>query len=223
MNLNEPKVLRRDAAQNRQRLLDAAEQVFTEHGMDASVEEIARVAGVGMGTLYRRFPTKDALISALVRKVLNDLLAIANAARGRTDGRGLEQLLYGTGEVVASQRGCLPRLWNDEETQELKAEYWRIVTELLIAGKAAGRIRQDLTDTDLEIQFWAIRGVIETTWGVADNAWKRHLALCLAGMRPGAEELAEAPLDEQLAAQARSRWHSRGESTETGAASRSAE
>ncbi|WP_327141740.1 TetR/AcrR family transcriptional regulator [Nocardia sp. NBC_01327] len=199
MNPNEPKVLRRDAAQNRQRLLDAAEQVFTESGMDASVDEIARVAGVGMGTLYRRFPTKEALISALVRKLMNDLVAIANTARDRTDGRGLEQLLYGTGEVIASQRGCLPRLWSDEETKALKAEYWRIVTELLIAAKAAGRIRADLTDTDLEVQFWAMRGVIETTRGVTDTAWKRHLALCIAGMRPGAEELVEAPLEERLA------------------------
>ncbi|WP_067692162.1 TetR/AcrR family transcriptional regulator [Nocardia jejuensis] len=215
MNPNEPKVLRRDAAQNRQRLLDAAELVFTESGMDASVDEIARVAGVGMGTLYRRFPTKDALISALVRKLLDDLVVIANTARDRTDGRGLEQLLYRTGEVIASQRGCLPRLWNDEETQALKAEYWRIVAELLVAAKAAGHIREDLTDTDLEVQFWAMRGVIETTRGVADTAWKRHLALCIAGMRPGAEELVEEPLDEQLAFRARARLHSRGHTTES--------
>ncbi|MCU1645006.1 MAG: TetR/AcrR family transcriptional regulator [Nocardia sp.] len=218
MSLNEPKVLRRDAAQNRERLLDAAERVFTDYGMDASVDEIARVAGVGMGTLYRRFPTKDALISALVRKLLNDLVVIANAARDRTDGRGLEQLLYGTGEVIASQRGCLPRLWNDEETKALKAEYWRIVTELLIAAKAAGRIREDLTDTDLEVLFWAMRGVVETTRGVVDTAWKRHLALSIAGMRPGAEELVEAPLDERLAVQARTRLHSSGRNAETAAA-----
>ncbi|MFB8002600.1 TetR/AcrR family transcriptional regulator [Nocardia sp. NPDC056000] len=205
MNPNEPKVLRRDAARNRQLLLDAAEQVFAEYGMDAGVDEIARVAGVGMGTLYRRFPTKDALISALVRKVLDDLVVIANTARDRPDGRGLEQVLYRTGEVMASQRGCLPRLWNDEETQSLKTEYWRIVSELLIAAKAAGHIRADLTDTDLEVQFWAMRGVIETTRGVTDTAWKRQLALSIAGMRPGAEELVEAPLDGELVEQAKSR------------------
>lgn len=213
MSPNEPRVLRRDAAQNRQRLLDAAERVFTEHGMDASVDEIARVAGVGMGTLYRRFPTKDALISALVHTMVTDLVAIADAARDRTDGHGLEQLLYRTGEVMASQRGCLPRLWNDEETKALKADYWRIVAELVTAAKAAGRIREDLTDTDIEVQFWALRGVIETTRGVAETAWKRHLALCIAGMRPGAEELVEAPLDERLAIQARTRLDARARTT----------
>ncbi|MDQ1718021.1 MAG: hypothetical protein QOE89_1974, partial [Pseudonocardiales bacterium] len=58
--------LRRDAAENRERLLDAAIQVFAEHGLDAGVDEVARVAGVGTGTLYRRFPTKQALIDELV-------------------------------------------------------------------------------------------------------------------------------------------------------------
>ena len=81
--------LRRDAELNRQRLLDAAADVFAEHGLEASVEEIARTAGVGMGTLYRRFPTKDALISALVQDVLSTMLAIAEEGTERPDGTGL--------------------------------------------------------------------------------------------------------------------------------------
>ena len=85
--------LRRDAEQNRQRLLDAAADVFAEHGLDASVEEIARTAGVGMGTLYRRFPTKDALISALVHDALTTMLKLAREGTERADGTGLEYSL----------------------------------------------------------------------------------------------------------------------------------
>src|ERR1700748_562262 len=105
--------LRRDAEQNRQRLLDAAADVFAEHGLEASVEEIARAAGVGMGTLYRRFPTKDALISALVHDVLRTILKIAQEATERPDGTGLESFLAGQSAYQAAHRGCLPRLWND--------------------------------------------------------------------------------------------------------------
>jgi AcrR family transcriptional regulator len=101
--------LRRDAAENRQRLLDAAAQVFAEHGLDAGVEEIARVAGVGMGTLYRRFPSKDALIAALVRDVLDTLLTLADEACLRTDGSGLEYFLESASAYQAAHRGCLPR------------------------------------------------------------------------------------------------------------------
>jgi AcrR family transcriptional regulator len=83
-NVGGAKVLRRDAAENRQRVLDAAAAVFSERGLDVGVDEIARAAGVGTGTLYRRFPTKDALISELVRQLLADLVALADSALSAT-------------------------------------------------------------------------------------------------------------------------------------------
>src|ERR1700750_1681329 len=104
--------LRRVAEQNRQRLLDAASEVFAEHGLEASVEEIARAAGVGMGTLYRRFPTKDALIDALVHEVLSTMLGLAQEGTGRSDGTGLEYFLEAASAYQAAHRGCLQRLWN---------------------------------------------------------------------------------------------------------------
>lgn len=183
------KVLRRDAAENRQRLLDAAALVFSERGLDASVDEIARVAGVGMGTLYRRFPTKDALISELVRQLLSDLVALADSALSASDGMGLERLLYGTGEVQASSRGYLSRLWNDDETMILKQEFRRDLVELLHLAKRHGRIREDATLTDMDLVFWAVRGAVETTRGVTDSAWRRILAIMLAGPRPDVEQL----------------------------------
>jgi AcrR family transcriptional regulator len=203
------KVLRRDAAANRQRLLDAAALVFSERGLDAGVEEIARVAGVGMGTLYRRFPTKDALISELVRQLMTDLVALARAAREVTDGTGLERLLFETGVVQSSHRGCVARMWSDEHTTVLKVEFREISTELLARAQAAGRVRDDVTITDLDLIFWAVRGVVETTRGVSDTAWRRHLAMVIAGLRPGAAEFSEAPVAEDVVALAKIRMHAR--------------
>ena len=99
--------MRSDAQKNRERLLVAAGQVFEEKGLEASVADVARVAGVGMGTLYRRFPSKEALIEALVSEVLEATIAMAREAAARPDGTGLEHFLRG-GELVSSRASGLP-------------------------------------------------------------------------------------------------------------------
>ncbi|MEN0139737.1 MAG: TetR/AcrR family transcriptional regulator [Rhodococcus sp. (in: high G+C Gram-positive bacteria)] len=195
------KALRRDAAENRQRLLDAAATVFSERGLDVGVDEIARVAGVGIGTLYRRFPTKDALVSELVRQVFDDFLTVANEALSAPNGEGLEQVLYGTGAILASNRGCLSRMWNDDETTILRDEYRRILFELLARAKKHGRIREDATDADLDLIFWSVRGVVATTRGVTDTGWRRTMAIMIAGLSPGADALDASPMSAQHVAQ----------------------
>jgi AcrR family transcriptional regulator len=186
--------LRRDAVANRQRLLNAAAQVFAERGLDAGVEEIARVAGVGMGTLYRRFPTKDALIAALVHDVMTTMLRLAREAAERPDGTGLENFLEAASAYQAAHRGCLPRLWEAGTEHDLVQEVRRLIAALLEEAKSHGRVRADITSTDLTVSLWAIRGVIETTRGAAPEAWHRHLDILLAGMRPAHEPLAHRPL-----------------------------
>jgi AcrR family transcriptional regulator len=195
---------RSDAAANRERLLGAARTVFAEHGLDGSVEEVARVAGVGMGTLYRRFPTKQALIDELVGGVRLELLETARRAERLDDGRGLEQLLQSVGELQATQLGCLSRLW-DHSDAELDAmrDFRRIVRCLLATAQDHHRVRPDVTSTDITVVFWSLRGVIETTRTVAPEAWRRHLELLTAGLRPAAdgrdEPLRHRPLSETQA------------------------
>ena len=125
-----PRPLRRDAAENRSRLLAAASQVFDEQGLDAGVEEIARVAGVGMGTLYRRFPTKDALIDALVTDLLDAMIELAREAALRPDGLGLEYFLEGASDYQARNPGCLPRLWRGPDNGLVKIARG-LISELL--------------------------------------------------------------------------------------------
>jgi AcrR family transcriptional regulator len=181
--------LRRVAEQNRQRLLDAAADVFAEHGLEAGVEEIARTAGVGMGTLYRRFPTKDALISALVHDVLTTMLKLAEEGAERGDGTGLEYFLEAASAYQAAHRGCLPRLWVAGTEHDLVQQIRRLIDAMLTDAKRHGRVRADITNADVTIALWAVRGIIETTQGRAPEAWQRHLDVYIAGLRPAAEPL----------------------------------
>jgi AcrR family transcriptional regulator len=186
--------LRRDAAENRQSVLDAAARVFATDGLEASVDEIARVAGVGIGTLYRRFPTKDALISALVEEVLDSMSTLAQDASRQAGGRGLEHFLEASSAYQAQHRGCLPRLWNTDTEHEAIQRVRRLVAALLNDAKNHGRVRDELTSTDVTMVMWSIRGVIETTGDVAPDAWRRHLDILVAGLRPAGEPLSHRPI-----------------------------
>jgi len=196
------KPLRRDAALNRQRLLGAAAEVFAERGLDAGVDEVARAAGVGMGTLYRRFPTKQALIDELIGDLRLRLLELARAAAGCDEGAGLEELLTGAGQLQAEQPGCLQQLWNSSDAQpQAMAEFRQLLVSLLHEGQRHGRIRPEVTPGDITMALWSLRSVIDATRTVAPFAWRRHLELLVAGLRPPGDlrwqaALAQKPLTE---------------------------
>ena len=186
--------MRSDALKNRERLLAAAGQVFEEKGLEASVADVARAAGVGMGTLYRHFPSKDALIEALVSEVLEATIAMAEEASERPDGTGLEHFLQAASAYQAEHLGCLPKLWNSDHHLVRTAR--ELIADLLADAQAHGRVRPDLRSTDISLALWSIRGVLETTGPNAPEAWKRHLDLLVAGMRPSDAELAQRPLSQ---------------------------
>jgi AcrR family transcriptional regulator len=186
--------MRRDAAENRQRLLEAASRVFAEQGLGASVEEVARMAGVGMGTLYRRFPTKEALVTELVRGLLTDMVIDARRALERHNGQGLEAFLFAASEHLASQRGCLGRLWGPSLAPDLVNEARSLIADLLLDAQGHGQIRNDVKAADITVVLWSIRGIIETTHSAAPDAWRRHLGIVLAGLRPTSVVLAGRPL-----------------------------
>ena len=199
---NAERPLRKDAAQHREQLLAAAVQVFDEQGLNASVTEIARVAGVGIGTLYRRFPTKEALIDALVHEVLSATIQMARDAASSPDGTGLERFLEASSAYQAEHVGCLPRLWNTDHEMVKTAR--QLIAKLLVDAKKHDRIRHDLTSTDLSLAMFSLLGVLETTLPVAPDAWRRHLDLLIAGMRPAVSDLphralSPASLDKVLA------------------------
>jgi AcrR family transcriptional regulator len=186
--------LRRDAAENRDRLLAAASDIFDLQGLEASVAEIARAAGVGMGTLYRRFPTKDALIDALVHDVLDATIRMATDAAAASDGTGLERFLEASCAFQAQHPGCLPRLWNTDHDMVRTAR--RLISALLTDAKTHGRVRDEITSTDITMIMFSVRGILAATRPHAPDAWQRHLDLLIAGMRPASKNLAHPPLSQ---------------------------
>lgn len=178
------KPLRKDAAANRERLLDAAAQVFAEQGIDACVGDIAARAEIGMGTFYRNFATKQDLIDALVRELLVELLDVGRTAVATGDSDGLEAFLTSAGELQEAHNGCLSHLWRTTSVAGQQDEIDSILSLLLKQSQKAGRVRADVAVSDIQLTLFALRGVIESTVTAAPHAWRRYLEVAIAGLRP---------------------------------------
>jgi AcrR family transcriptional regulator len=171
-------VLRADAQRNLNRVLEAATEAFAEFGADVSVDEIARRAGVGHATVFRRFPTKDALIRAVVGQRLDELAALAETALAADDAdAAFTEYVWAAAELHARDRGlfeCMDRCLKDEKTQEIVALTERVV----MRAQEAGAVRRDLSPTD-------VLGLIGAVMTAAlSDQWRRHTEVVLAGLRP---------------------------------------
>ncbi|SDM73923.1 TetR/AcrR family transcriptional regulator [Actinacidiphila guanduensis] len=180
--------MRRDAARNQQLVLAAAREVLSEHGTDASMEQIASRAGVGVGTLYRRFPNKEALVEEIAAQVLGELVGEARRALQAPDGTGLETYIQVLGQWLVEYRGYADKLVG--ATKAACVEILRDLTgQLLRQGQQAGRIAPEIELGDVQALVWGLRGVVEVSGEVAPDAWRRFAAVQLAGMRaPGSLE-----------------------------------
>jgi AcrR family transcriptional regulator len=173
--------MRRDAVRNHQLIVDAARAVVSEFGTDANMELIASRAGVGVGTVYRHFPNKEALLDELVRLILGELIDAARQALARNDGSGLEAFLRVLGRSFSDNRGCVDKLV--VRTKADHADRLRsLIAELLSQAQRHGRINGDITLGDVVTTAWALRGIIETTGSVAPQAWQRYLDIHLMGL-----------------------------------------
>jgi AcrR family transcriptional regulator len=174
---------RRDAARNYQRILDAAREVLGESGADAGMEEIAARAGVGVGTVYRRFASKDALIGELLRLALEELMAAVDRSLARTDGHGLEELLRAFGQSFADHARYanlfLERPANDAATRRVRAA----IGELTARAAAAGTVSPDVTAGDVMALVLGMRGLAQAAGELDPAAGQRFLDIHLAGLR----------------------------------------
>jgi AcrR family transcriptional regulator len=178
-----PAPARRDAIENRARIVSTAQRVFAQAGTAASIDDIARGAGVGLATLYRHFPTKDHLIRAALDAFYRHLLEISDQAAAAPPAAGLEQFLTTVGREIAAQRGLSHHLWGDlapADLLDMLTDRTRLVLQRAQqAGAAAGTVTVD----DVASAIWAMRGIIE----VDATAWRRHLDYVLAGFREGSQ------------------------------------
>ena len=191
--------LRRDAAANRERILDAARRLFSEHGLEASMDDVARAAEVGAGTLYRRFATKEALLDAILGEVLERYHALSIEALREDDAfAGLELLLEQTARLQLENRAFLDvialRLRDEPQLAAARERVRPLIEQLVAKAQAQGTLRADLAPADVQVLVWELGRVVETTGGLAPELWRRYLALALDGLRaPAARSLPHPP------------------------------
>jgi AcrR family transcriptional regulator len=191
--------LRRDAERNRQRILKAASEVFTERGLDVSLDEVARHAGVGVGTVYRRFPSKDDLVEALFVDRIEEVAALAEKAAEVTDPwSGLVCFMEQMTAILAGDRGLRQMLMFAAHGRD-KVWYARqrnapLVTRLVERAQAAGQLRPDLEPTDIPFIVFVLTEVAQLARQVSPEIWRRYLALVLDSLRPEREGFTPLPV-----------------------------
>lgn len=176
--------LRRDAARNRARLLEAARDTFNERGIEAPLDEVARRAGVGIGTLYRRFPNRDALVEALFEEKWIDYRKVAEAALEEADPwqafRGYIQRIC---EMQAEDRGFTDVLTttfpSSQAIEKRRDEARRAAARVVRRAQDRGSLRADFVVEDIPFILIANGAYLEATRAVAPQAWKRYVALLL--------------------------------------------
>lgn len=194
--------LRADAERNRQRILAAAAQVFARHGLDVGLDEIARHAGVGTGTVYRRFPDKGLLIEALFESRVDALLDLSQDALAMADSwAGLVHFLEGSTAMQLADRGLKELLFGDARWagalagRRIVARLDRLVptiSAIVTRAQADGRLRADVSVTDLALIQVMLQSVGGFGGEVEPGLWRRQLGLLLDGLRT--ERTAPGPL-----------------------------
>ena len=194
-----PQTLRRDARANRERILEAARAVFADEGIDASVEQIAQRAGVGMGTLYRRFPTKHDLVEAVIAESLDAFVTAAEDGLADEDAwTGFTGFVERVLELHAENRALRELLAGTEHGEardEVRKRVRPLVRRLVERAQADGSLRPDFVPEDMPLVFMTGGRVIEASRCVAPDLWRRYLGLLLDGLRAeGATQLPRSPL-----------------------------
>lgn len=196
--------LRADAERNRERVVAAARDVFAERGLDASTNEIARRAGVGIATLFRRFPTRDDLIAAAFAEKMDAYAeAIDDALADEDPWRGFITFIERICQMQADDRGfadvltmTFPTARAFEQDRDRAAD---ALAELLERAKAAGGLRRDFVHQDVPLILMANAGVVTATRHAAPGAWRRMLGYLIQSFgAEGASPLPDPPTRDEV-------------------------
>jgi AcrR family transcriptional regulator len=192
----EQRTLRADARRNRERIITAGRELFARHGPQVQMDEIAAHAGVGIGTVYRHFPTKEALLTAMVRDRFQEFADIATLAEGIPDPlEALESVVRGSAEAIEGDAGFQLAMMGASELEwegieEQKAVLAEIVVRIISRAVAAGVIREDFSFEDFGMVMCGITSTMY--FQPSSSSWRRHLELILHGVRSPTGDLATA-------------------------------
>jgi AcrR family transcriptional regulator len=178
------KPLRADARRNRERVLKAARAVFADQGIDAQIDDVAKRAKVGVGTVYRHFPTKEALVDAIVLERFEELAGYAQEALERADAwEAFCDLIWRSAERNAADRAfCEVVAFSDQSDVVEETGLAAATSELMARAQSEGKMRADATLTDVELMMCGAGSVMRAMVTVPD-VWRRYLTLMLDGLR----------------------------------------
>jgi AcrR family transcriptional regulator len=179
--------LRADARRNREKVLAAARAVFSEHGRDAQIDDVARQAGVGVGTVYRHFPTKEALIEALMVASFEAIALEAEAALEVEDPwEAFASVLWKGAEIMSADR-ALSEVFASipgamESAMPTVEGLIESMTKVIARAQEAGTLREDLIVDDIPMVMCGIGSATKKDHR-CEQAWRRHLSIILDGLR----------------------------------------
>lgn len=180
--------LRRDAERNRQRILAAAREAFADDGLSVTLDEIAHRAGVGVGTVYRRFPDKEKLIDALFEEQITAFVGLAEECLGYDDAwAGLLSFLERATEAHACDKGfkevALSGYHGLERCARARELMLPLVSRLIERAQRDGSLRPDLAPTDLPLLQLMLGSLSDCTRDVDPEVWRRYLGIVTDGLR----------------------------------------
>lgn len=193
--------MRADARRNRERVLAAAEEVFSELGLRAQIEEVARRAGVGVGTVCRHFPTKQALVEAVLEAMYASLAHDAQAALEQPEpGEAFRSFFTSLSEFQARHRGLAEQMATEIDlpasAQPLRTALRESISDLVARAQAAGAIRADIGPADVAMLLSGVAHATALAGDLQPALRERHVAIILDGLRPSnASTLSGSPLD----------------------------
>ncbi len=193
------KPLRKDAERNRRLILDAARELFALRGLGVTLNDIAHHAGVGVGTVYRRFPDKTVLIESLFEESFQEIADRLRAAAADPDPwHGLVTFLDGQFEAHSRDQGLKELVTATPDgvarVSRLRDELLPLSEVLVRRAQESGAMREDVAPTDLAIVQIMIGSVLDATRDVDSEAWRRYLAIILRGLSATPDELGPLPV-----------------------------
>jgi AcrR family transcriptional regulator len=192
--------LRKDAERNRQRILEAARELFAQHGLGVTLNDVAHHAGVGVGTVYRRFPDKAQLIEELFEQQLEELVAMMEDAVEDPDPwHGLTGFIRRNLELQTRDRAFREIVMGTPEGAQrvarIRARMFPIGGRLVQRAKEAGALRADFQPPDFPILIMMLTAIVDAAREVEPELWRRYLEIVLQGLRadPGPPEMLATP------------------------------
>ena len=188
MTTTSERPLRKDAERNRRLILDAAADLFAKRGLGVTLNDIAHHAGVGVGTVYRRFPDKAKLVDELFEERVEDLVATMERAAADPDPwNGIVTFFVESNELqsrdFALRDIILATPDGLERSCRIRDKLLPLGSELIRRAKAAGQLRTDVGDSDIAIIQLMIASVIEASRDVDPGLWRRYIQIIIQGLR----------------------------------------